>query len=191
LEPLRARRNARIPVGVRIPAGGLFLNLAQGLDVETWCKEGLVDLIDIDPLEESAGEGSQDIRPYVALGRKYGIPVIGGVGSTAFRDLRVFGLKTWRYSVITAGLRRAQALHRAGVDGIDTFETEVLTWTDPLRFAVALYGHPTELNRFLEESNIDSVYPVDASNAAAGHDNHSVWRPGWTWTMYGNGPRAW
>ncbi len=190
LGPVRTGRNARIPVGVRIPAGGLFLNLAQGLDVETWCREGLVDLIDLDPLEEAPGEGSQDVRPYLALGRKHGIPVIGGVGSTAFRDLRVFGLRTWQYSVITAGLKRAQGLHRAGVDGVNTFETEVLTWTDPVRFAVALYGHPAELDRFLEESNIEAVYPVDASNAAAGHDNHSVWRPGWTWSMHGFGARS-
>lgn len=190
LEPVRSQRNARIPVGVRIPAGGLFLNLAQGLDVETWCREGLVDLIDLDPLEESPGESSQDVRPYLALGRKHGIPVTGGVGSTAFRDLRVFGLRTWQYSVITAGLKRAQGLHRAGVDGVNTFETEVLTWTDPVRFAVALYGHPAELDRFLEESNIEAVYPVDAGNAAAGHDNHSVWRPGWTWSMFGFGGRS-
>ncbi len=190
LGPVRTGRNARLPVGVRIPAGGLFLNLAQGLDVETWCREGLVDLIDLDPLEEAPGEGSQDVRPYLSLGRKHGIPVIGGVGSTAFRDLRVFGLRTWQYSVITAGLKRAQGLHRAGVDGVNTFETEVLTWTDPVRFAVALYGHPAELDRFLEESNIEAVYPVDAGNAAAGHDNHSVWRPGWTWSMFGFGGRS-
>jgi hypothetical protein len=190
LAPLRASRQRRIPVAIRIPTGGLFLNLAQGLDVEAWCREGLVDLLDLDPLEETPGEGSQDVRPYLALARKHGIPVIGGVGSTAFRDLRVFGVRDWDYSVITPGLKRALGLARAGVDGIDTFETEVLTWTDPVRFAVALYGHPEALERFLEESNIEAVYPVDAGNAAAGHDNHSVWRPGWTWSMRGYGGRS-
>lgn len=191
LEPLRAARGSRIPVGVRIPTGGLFLNLAQGLDVETWCREGLVDLIDLDPLEESGGEGSHDVRPYLSLAHKYGIPVIGGIGSSAFRDLRMFGLHDWDYSVITAGLKRARGLHRAGVDGIDTFETEILTWTEPVRFVAALYGHPEELERFLEQSNIEAVYPVDAGNAAAGHDNHSVWRAGTTWSMSGFGARSW
>jgi hypothetical protein len=185
LDELGARQERRIPVGVRIPSVGLFLNLAQGLDVETWCREGLIDLIDLDPLEEAPGEGSQDVRPYLALGRQYGVPVLGGIGSSAFRDLRVFGLETWSYSVITAGLKRARGLHRAGVDGISTWEVEILAWTDPARFAVALYGHPEELDAFLEESNIEAVYPVDAGNAAAGHDNHSVWRPGWIWSMKG------
>lgn len=184
LEDLAVKRGTLIPVGVRIPAGGLFLNMAQGLDVETWCREGLVDLIDVDPLEETPGESSQDIRPYLDLGHRHGIPVIAGIGSTAFRIGGPIAA-TSDFAVITPGLKRAQGLHRAGVDGIDTYETEVLAWTDPVRFAVALYGHPLELERFLEESNIEAVYPINAGNAAAGHDNHSVWRPDWIWTMLG------
>jgi len=175
---------------IRIPCNGLRLNMAQGLDVETWCREGLVDLIDLDPLEEAPGEGSQDVRPYLAMGRKHGIPVIGGIGSTAFRDLRMFGLQTWSCSVITPGLKRARGLHRAGVDGVSTWETEILTWTDPVRFTVALHGHPEELARFFDQSNIEAVHPVDAGNAAAGHDNHSVWRPGRVWSMSGFGGRS-
>ena len=70
-------------------------------------------------------------------------------------------------------------------DGVDTYETEILAWTDPLRFTVALYGHPEQLEQFLNESNMEAVYPVDAGTAAAGHDNHSVWRPGWTWSLSG------
>jgi len=189
LSELSAKRGSVIPVGIRIPAGGLFLNMAQGLDVETWCREGLVDLIDVDPLEETPGESSQDIRPYLDLGHRYGIPVIAGIGSTAFRIGGPIAA-TSDFAVITPGLRRARGLHQAGVDGIDTYETEVLAWTDPVRFAVALYGHPQELERFLEESNIEAVYPINAGNAAAGHDNHSVWRPDWVWSMLGFGGRS-
>jgi hypothetical protein len=103
--------------------------MAQGLDVETWCREGLVDLIDVDPLEESPGESSQDIRPYLDLGHRHGIPVIAGIGSTAFRIGGPIAA-TSDFSVITPGLKRARGLHYAGVDGIDTYETEVLAWTD-------------------------------------------------------------
>jgi len=184
LSELSAKRGSKIPVGVRIPAGGLFLNMAQGLDIETWCREGLVDLIDVDPLEETPGESSQDIRPYLDLGHRHGIPVIAGIGSTAFRIGGPIAA-TSDFSVITPGLKRARGLHQTGVDGIDTYETEVLAWTDPVRFAVALYGHPLELEQFLQESNIEAVYPIDAGNAAAGHDNHSVWRPDWVWSMLG------
>jgi hypothetical protein len=189
LEDLAVKRGSRIPIGIRIPAGGLFLNMAQGLDVETWCREGLVDLIDVDPLEESPGESSQDIRPYLDLGHRHGIPVIAGIGSTAFRIGGPIAA-TSDFSVITPGLKRARGLHYAGVDGIDTYETEVLAWTDPVRFAVALYGHPLELDRFLRESNIEAVYPITAGNAAAGHDNHSVWRPDWVWSMLGFNGRS-
>ena len=125
VEDLAVKRGTLIPVGVRIPAGGLFLNMAQGLDVETWCREGLVDLIDVDPLEETPGESSQDIRPYLDLGHRYGVPVIGGIGSTAFRIGGPIAA-TSDFSVITPGLKLVQCLHRAGVDGIDTYETEVL-----------------------------------------------------------------
>lgn len=177
LTPLRAERGVPIPVGVRIPSGGLFLNLAQGLDVETWCREGLINLIDLDPLEENPGESDHDVRPYLDLGHRYGIPVYGGIGSTAFRPANA--------AVLVPGLKRARGLHRAGIDGVDTYETEILAWTDPLRFTVALYGHPEQLEQFLNESNMEAVYPVDAGTAAAGHDNHSVWRPGWTWSLSG------
>jgi hypothetical protein len=190
LEPVASKRGKRVPVGIRIPAGGLLVNLAQGLDVETWCREGLIDLLDIDPLQEFPVEGSQDLRPYLSLARGYGIPVYAGVGSTAFRDLRMFGLATWTHSVLTPGLKRARGLHRSDLDGLDTFETEMLAWTDPARFAVALYGHPEMLERFLLESNIEAVYPIDAGTAAAGHDNHSVWRPGWTWSLAGFGAKS-
>ena len=128
---LAVKRGSLIPVGVRIPAGGLFLNMAQGLDVETWCREGLVDLIDVDPLEETPGESSQDIRPYLNTGHRYGVPVIAGIGSTAFRIGGPIAA-TSDFSVITPGLKRPQSLRRAGVDGIDTYETEVLAWTDPI-----------------------------------------------------------
>ena len=114
LEDLAVKRGSRIPVGVRIPAGGLFLNLAQGLDVETWCRESLVDLIDVDPLEETPGESSQDIGPYLDLGHRYGIPVIAGIGSTAFRIGGPIAA-TSDFAVITPGSKRARGLHRAGV----------------------------------------------------------------------------
>ncbi len=182
LTALRSRTGRKIPVAIRIPSGGLFLNLAQGLDVETWCREGLVDQIHLDPLEELGGEGNHDVRPYVHLAGAYGIPVVGAVGPTAFTPSRP--------AVVTAGLKRARGLRRAGLAGIDTFETEIMAWTEPVRFAVALYGHPDELARFLDESNLEAVYPVDAGTAACGHDYHSVWRPGWTWSLNGFGGRS-
>jgi hypothetical protein len=182
LAPLRQRTGKPIPVAIRIPSVGLFFNLAQGLDVEAWCREGLIQQLQLDPLEEFYAKGRHSVIAYLDLARRHGIRVIGGMGSTALlgRTLRV----------ITAGLKRARGLHQAGVDGIDMYETEMLAIALPVHFLLPLFGNPEKLEQFLNESNVDAVYPVDAGNAAAGHDNHSVWRPGWGWEVTGYGGRS-
>lgn len=182
LAPLRQRTGKPIPVAIRIPSVGLYFNLAQGLDVEAWCREGLIQQLQLDPLEEFNAKGRHDVRPYLEIGRRHGVPVIGGMGSTSLLGATP--------RVVTAGLRRARGLHMAGVDGIDMYETEMLSVSTPLRFLLPLFGNPARLEQFLNESNIDAVYPVDAGNAAAGHDNHSVWRPGWGWEVTGFGGRS-
>jgi hypothetical protein len=81
---------------------------------------------------------------------------------------------------LVPGLKRALGLIRGGADAIDAYETELLAQVDPIRFLVAMYGHRNRMEEFLRESNLESVAPVDADNAASGHDNHSRWVTGWT-----------
>ena len=176
LEPIRERSSNPLPVAVRIPSNGLLLNLAQGLDVEQWCREGLVDKIQIHPLEVSFGIGDHDVHPYLELGKKYGISIVGGIGSTAFLDADRFGGS----SNFTAALRRALGLLRSGVDGIELYEAELLAWSSHRRMLVSLFANQKRLEEFLADSNMEACYPVDASNAAAGHDNHSWFHRGWT-----------
>jgi len=183
LEPIRTKLGKRIPVAIRIPSGGLFFNLAQGLDVEQWCRERLIDQIQLDPLEDLGGRGRHDIRPYLGVARRYGISVIGGMGSTSF----LVGLDG-NPGGLVPGLKRALGLLQAGVDGMDTYETEVLALADSVRFAVTLFGHPERLKNFLKDSNIEACFPIDANTAAAGHDNHSRWGSGWD--VYGYGPKS-
>lgn len=175
LTPLRARTGKRLPVAIRIPSSGIFLNLAEGLDVETWCREHLVDQIHLDPLEHFGGEGRHDVRPYLEIARKYNVKVIGGIGATAFQP---FTPNT--FGGLLPGLLRAKSLHEAGVDGIDSYETETLAWMKSTRFLMSLIGNTAALKQYLLDSNLDACYPVDAGNAAAGHDNHSNWRGGWS-----------
>ena len=78
LGPIEEQKGKRIAVALRIPSAGLFYNLAQGLDVEQWLREGLVDQLQLDPLEDRGGRGSHDVRPYLKLGRRFGVPVVGG-----------------------------------------------------------------------------------------------------------------
>ena len=173
LAPIRTA-GKRVPVAVRLPSSGLFFNLAQGLDIEQWFREGLVDRIQLDPLEDLAGKSNHDVRPYLALGRRYGVAVVGGVGSTGH-----FGDPEKPPSYVVAGAKRALGLLRAGVDGIDTYETNSVALGPESRFVLPLFGNVSRLEEFLRNSNVEACYPVDAGNAAAGHDNHSRWDRGW------------
>ena len=195
-----AARDRPVPLAVRIPAAGLFHNLAQGLDVERWCREKLVDQLQLDPLQDLRGQADQDIRPYLDLGRLYGIPIVAGMGATAY--IGAGGTNSWTHVIdqdgsrvvprggagltnLVPGLKRALGLIEGGADAIDAYETELLAQVDPIRFLVAMYGHRSRMEEFLRESNLESVAPVNADNAASGHDNHSRWVTGWTLEGFG------
>ena len=195
-----AARNRPLPVAVRIPAAGLFHNLAQGLDVERWCREQLIDQLQLDPLQDLRGRADQDIRPYLDLGRLYGIPIVAGMGASAY--IGAGGTRSWTHVTepdgslmvprggagltnLVPGLKRALGLIEGGAHAIDAYETELLAQVDPIRFLVAMYGHRSRLEKFLRESNLESVAPIDADNAASGHDNHSRWVVGWSLEGFG------
>jgi hypothetical protein len=164
LEAIRKKTDRRIPVAVRIPSSGLFYNMAEGLDIVRWLEEGLVDQLQLDPLHERGDEGSHDVRPYVALGKKYGVKVFGGIGAT------------WTYhKALVPVLRRAQGLLAAGVDGIEIYETNYMARTGSFRWIVPLFGNPQRLDEFFANSNIPACYPVSAATAAYGYDGHSDW----------------
>ena len=203
LHPLRTPDNRPIPVAVRIPSAGLFNNLAQGLDIEQWCRENLIDQLQLDPLQDLIGKADQDIRPYLELGRRHGIRIVAGMGASAY--IGAGGTHSWTHVTepdgspkiarggagltnLVPGLKRALGLIKAGADGIDAYETELLAQIDPIRFLVAMYGHQTLLVEFLKNSNLEAVAPINAGNAASGHDNHSRWVQGWT--LKGFGPKS-
>ena len=164
LEPVRESTGRAIPVAVRVPNAGLNFNLAQSLDIETWLREKLVSRIELEALEDFGGRASFDVRPYLELGRRYGVPVLGGVNCNTLNP-----------GSLAAGMHRALGLARAGVDGIQFYESNALSGVDPIRWAVSLMGTPDELERFLENSNLEACFPVRATNACAGFDNHSTY----------------
>jgi hypothetical protein len=172
LEPIRRTTGRPIPVAVRVPSKGFFYNLAQGLDIETWCREKLVDQIQVDPLEDCGWRGEpHDVRPYLELGRRFGIPVYGGVNGNTF----------WNYTAI---LRRAVGLAEAGVAGIELYESSNFSSIAPRRWAIPLLGDPDRAKAFLETSNLDACYPIWPRNACAGYDNHSFRG---NWSVFGFG----
>jgi len=172
LGPIRQRLGRPVPVAVRIPSKGLFYNLAQGLDVETWCREGLIHEMQLDPLEDCGWRGEpHDVRPYLELGRRYNVPVFGGINGNTF----------WN---CTAIMRRAQGLLEAGVAGIEIYESNNFALISPRRWIIPLLGNLPQLQAFLEDANLDACYPVWSRNAASGYDNHSF---GGNWSVFGMG----
>ena len=123
------------------------------------------------PLEDRGGRGSQDIRPYQEL-------CISGIGSR------------WEFNCESylPSLRRAQGLLECGVDGIEVYESEIQALCTPQRWLLPLFGNLKCLKDFLKNSNLEACYPVRASTAAFGHDNHSAWDTStWrNWNVYGN-----
>ncbi|MEX2578116.1 MAG: family 10 glycosylhydrolase [Verrucomicrobiales bacterium] len=175
LEPVREKTGRPIPVVVRIPSKGLFYNMAQGLDVETWCREGLIHQIQLDPLEDCGWRGEpHDVRPYLELGRRHDLSVFGGINGNTF----------WNYTAI---MRRALGLLEAGVAGIELYESNNFASSSPERWIVPLLGHPERLRDFLENSSLDACYPVWSRSAASGYDNHSF---SGNWSVYGTGGNA-
>jgi len=170
LSDIEDRHGRHTPVAARISAGGLFWNMANGMDVVTWVQEGLVNELQVDPLDDHGPSGSQDLRPYVELGRKHGVPVLGGVSMFASRSLH------GDFNPVV-GIRRAIGVAESGVDGIEIYESENLTLATHHRWLVPLWGQPELARRWLDDSNLEAVYPISSFHAAGGHDNHWFYSP--------------
>lgn len=184
LGEIEKARGGRIPVGVRMSTAGLDYNLAQGLNVEQWLMEGLVDRLQMAALEDRGGPecNPHDIRPYLDLGRRYGVPVWGGLGATWTRSAEA----------LPVCLRRARGLLAAGVDGLELYESEHLARGSRHRWVAPLFGTRSAIETFLAESNLDACYPVSARTALYGYDNHSRWfiEGPWVWQWGGTGEDA-
>jgi hypothetical protein len=177
LDEVEEETGRDVPVIARVPGLGLLWNLAEGIDVGTWVREGLIDELQLDPLEEAGGDASRDashdIRPYLHLCREHSVAVYGGVnGSTGGRELGGMDFSP------VVGLRRAIGLLEAGVDGIEIYEAEMFARSSEKRWLIPLWGRPRLARKWLRVSNLEAVFPVTARNAALGHDNH--WRAGHT-----------
>ncbi len=161
---LEARTNRNIPISVRVPAEGFLFNMAMGMDVKTWIKEGLIDELQLDPLENrcpGSENGSHNLKPYLELCRKHGIIVFGGVNGT-----------TGTTGNPVVGIRMAMGVIDSGVDGLEVYESERFAHMKHERWLIPLWGNKKLAAKFLEESNIEAVYPIKATDALGGHDNH-------------------
>ena len=149
--------------------------LAEGMDVRTWIREGLIDELMLDPLEDSMGQASHDIRPWVALCKEHGVTVFGGVNPQVFCPSST----TRGQANPAGGAKMALGQLRAGVDGMEVYEAEILAYCCRERWMIPLWGNAELCRQFLANSNVEAVYPVTASNAVIGHDNHWLYGQSW------------
>jgi hypothetical protein len=163
-------------LSLRIPQCGLQMNLASGFDVLTWFREGLINRLYLDPLEIYGG-GLSEVTPYVEAGHASGVEVYGAIGQTWMWDGRAGA---------TAALMRASSLIEAGVDGLDFFESELLSMGSEPHSLVSHLGDRDYIQALLKESNLPACHPFGIGNAMLGYDNHSRW-DGKGWRLEGFG----
>jgi len=164
---LAARGGRPLPLAVRLPEGGLAWNLAEGFEVDTWLREGLVDELQLVPVDDGAARQDHDLTPYVALCRAHGVKLFGGVNAST-GTVGIHG----HYGPV-AGLRRAVSLAEAGVAGLDLYEAETMATCNHERWLIPLWGDPARARHWLATSNLAAVFPPHPATALLGYDNHS------------------
>src|SRR5690625_919812 len=144
---LERAKDRTLNIFVRIPSSGLFQNLAQGLNIQQWLEEGLVDGLQLVPLDDRGGEGlrSHNVTPYLLLGEKYNISIFGGIGAT---------WSSKQGTGIVSSLYRAIGLIDAGAKGIEIYESNDHAISHVLRWVLPLFGNKKEAITFLKNSNI-------------------------------------
>lgn len=154
----------RVPLAVRVSDNGLTGNMISGEDVETWCREGLVDEVIIHPLQWIHGLWDHDAAPYVDLGRRTGVRVTGGVNTC-----RVEG---WQMNPVPVA-RRIMAQYRKGVAGISLYETNDTVLQPDMAEILAAAHDSDRLAELLADRAWLEKWPVSGLNANCGMDNHS------------------
>jgi hypothetical protein len=86
----------------------------------------------------------------------------------------------------TAALMRASSLIEAGVDGLDFYESELLSMGSEKHSLVSHLGDMDFIQALLKESNLPACHPFGIGNAMLGYDNHSRW-DGMGWRLEGFG----
>ncbi len=169
LDRVGQERSTRIGLGVRITDLGPNINLIEGVDIVALCEEGLVDVVVTSPLNWIRNVSDHDLRPYVGLGRRHGIPVIAGVSLNQMTRFHSVG-----GSVSGAVLvRRVHDYQQQGADGIAFYQSESGLEFDGFDQFIPALADPEETTRLLADERFLTRWPVTHLNSAYGLDCHS------------------
>lgn len=173
LDPFRERYDRVVPVQVRIPNDGLEANLIAGFDVETWCADGLIDEIALSELQWLSGYYDWDDRPYIALGHRHGLKVLGNANCLPVqRD-------GWSGQINPRGInplvlsKRVLAGMENGADGLSFYQSDTAVFLPGVRDALHAWHDEAALRAYVDDPANADAYPVTDANREYGIDNHS------------------
>ncbi|MDP6117241.1 MAG: hypothetical protein QGG53_35715 [Planctomycetota bacterium] len=153
----------------RITDLGFNMNLIEGIDIERWCEEGLIDGIVTSPLNWVRGIWDHDLRPYSVLGRRFGIPVIAGVSLN--QQTRFHGIEGSVSAAVLA--RRVLDYQEQGAEGIALYQSESGLEFDGFDEFIPRLAEPAEVKALLSDDSFLSRWPITHLNSAYGLDCHS------------------
>jgi hypothetical protein len=162
---LELQTGRRIPLLARITDDGLTANMIAGIDIETWCREKIIDILVTHPLQWIHGFWIHDVSPYVDIGRLTGVKVFGGVNTYPVH-------KGFQFNPVCIALRIKEQ-YDAGVAGISMYETnDTVLHSDltPILKSIHCYD---DIASLLADKKWRDRWPVNGLNANCGMDNHS------------------
>jgi len=174
LAPFRDRWQRRVPVQVRVPNDGLEANLVAGLDVVTWCREGLIDEITLTELQWLEEYQDWSDEPYIALGAEYAIPVYASSNCLPRQGGQ------WSGEVNPRGVNplvlARRALHSVdlGAQGIALYQSDTGIQWPGVREVLPAFTNPEALRETVRDPDFANRYPITEENLNFGIDNHSA-----------------
>jgi len=164
LAGIEQAQGRRILLVARVPADGPELNLACGMDTETWCRRGLVDVLWPHPLRWLALDQEQTIEPYAQRARECGVALIGGVCLEPPQGVE-------KNPVALA--RRVLRQYEEGAGGMVVEEIEQGAADGDLRWVVSALAEPERLARLAADEQRQRQYPLTQAGAWFGVDRES------------------
>ncbi len=155
----------RIELIARIVDDGFTANLISGPDIETWCQEGLIDTVMVNPLQWIHGIWIHDVSPYVELGRRTGVKVYGGANTYAVQ--RGFLFNPVRIA------QRIKEQYDAGAAGISLYETNDAVMHPVLYDLLHAIHDYDDLAALLSDQDWLKQWPISGLDYNCGMDNHS------------------
>jgi len=172
LQAIRRQTGRAIPLQARVTDNGLDVNLMSGIDLRTWCSEGLIQEISVSSLNWLQEFQEHDLRPYTQLGHQHGIRVLGGVNALAIQ--RVSGALPTREEINPARMaQRALDQYSAGADGVTLYQSDFAVECTELLDILPMLGDPAALQTYTTAPHTLARWPVTYRNSSYGLDNHS------------------